>query len=130
MVFDTFDFNNDSVGDLIDKYSPDLIVCFGSTCSMTVQQYIDFLRSLRSVYNKGAFVFETGVYSRFQIMKSAIHTMIDSLKRYIRNHPHYRPLCVHAYAKTERELKHIYQESGWSAQRIDCEMYKCAYYLS
>lgn len=111
---DRFDFTQDSVKDLIQKYLPDIILMIGSGCSMDNRQLRDFLKEIRLTDVKRVYCFEAAIISKVTIGKMCLKRLSRLMKEKTYHFNH----SFHAYYRTKRETLTLFRNSGWKIQEV------------
>ncbi len=130
ILFEQFDFYNDDLNKLLESFFPDLVVFFGSSCSMDDNTYYNFLTTLKKLGVRAILSFEAGIISEKEMRMKKIRLCIDSVRRFYKRIPKNELHNVHAYVRTKKELEHILYRSNFLVTCFPCELYMYAYYLT
>lgn len=114
ILADQFDFTQDSINEIIKRYSPDTILMVGSGCSMDNHQLQKFLKEIRSENVKRIYCFEAAIVSKITIGKICLNRIVHLFKEKTYNFNH----SFHAYYRTKKETLKIFYNSGWKIKEV------------
>lgn len=129
IAFEQFDFYCDDVSKIIRKVKPDLVLFFGSSCSMDDKKYVSFLSELHR--NNVTYIcsFEAGVFPPIEFGYQWLETLIRSIKRYLCGQANIEKNNCHAFARSSIMLRHIYKIGGYHYKKIQNGFYRYGYFL-
>ncbi len=114
-----FDFYKDDLASIVKNNHVDLIVMFGSGCSMDDERYLHFLKTCRAIQVPNMLLFEAGVYKTHIYRKMWIHTFKHIIKqKVLGQYKLHKPIAIHAWGRSERNLHKIYNNSGFIWTRL------------
>lgn len=128
IIFRKYDFN-DNAKEILDEAKPDLVIMYGSACSMKDDRYVSFLRELADYGCNDILTFEAGIYSK-GYYKGLILTVLKAIKRYLFHVPNKKNVYGHAYGRSHYRLTKIYKDGGYIANEIRNGVYEYSYHLT
>ena len=130
LEFKKFDFYNDDIKDMIRNHNIEMIIMFGSACSMDNENYERFLKEVGQTDNKFIISFEAGV-SGMKWVAVKILRVVKYALLYIKGVPHRTIEAGHAYFRDITELKKIYKKANWHIEKLSRKRnYKYSYLLT
>jgi len=127
--FFSYDFYNDDIRKIVENKEIELIVMFGSSCSMDDATYINFLKECKRTSVKWVISFEAGIVSSKIAIRWFVKRLYYAIGRFRRKEEPRKLAAIHAYWRTERILLKIYQAGGWNYTRSVVKPYPCVYTL-